>query len=137
MFWFKSFLLLSKKHPNKFQYIICFGSSLFLNLGNINKKQISIHYMFWFKIRTAGYYFLCVAISIHYMFWFKPKKNVTSRLSKKDFNTLYVLVQGDHFQCPSIILREFQYIICFGSRRRIKKAYWYAYISIHYMFWFK
>ena len=86
------FLLQPLSILKTFQYIICFGSRTAYN-QLASKKWISIHHMFWFKLFKGIWRGFNTIISIHHMFWFKLiRYNKQKRL------------------------KQFQYIICFGSR---------------------
>ena len=81
------------KHANaEFQYILCYGSTLY-SLRKWIKIIISIHLMLWFNVVNFLKGLVNFLISIHLMLWFNIYYNPKKTIKFKNFNTSYVMVQ--------------------------------------------
>ena len=138
----------------KFQYILCYGSTL-TSLRSINfLNEISIHLMLRFNLGTMYHPLHGAVISIHLMLRFNGQRRYGFAQPHFHFNTSYVTVQQIYvfiigtYKCISIHLMlrfnpelaprpwsnlEFQYILCYGSTTTFGAFYFTVYISIHLM----
>ena len=143
------------KHRRRytFQYILCYGSTLELEIiqqsgSNFNTSYVTVQRFFW-KLKLQK-----VKISIHPMLRFNGKKIkqhgrrnrfqyilcygstlILPHVVIKNgyFNTSYVTVQ--HFVSVLAGIRQttFQYILCYGSTSCIIRFRYFSIISIHPM----
>jgi len=114
MFRFKAIKLFRSDKKSLFQYIICFGSRMYLLQQmkiqvNFNTSYVSVQVIFdsvsdikyanfntsYVSVQVILYPNILnfIIISIHHMFRFKSKELSRKSLQKKYFNTSYVSVQ--------------------------------------------
>ena len=101
------------KRVTGFQYILCYGSTYCDNKTWIHSR-ISIHLMLRFNVSNKHFAYNRSQISIHLMLRFNIKSDIQRNNSKK---FQYILCYGSTSPPSSGLglVTSFQYILCYGS----------------------